>query len=112
MYVLVANAGDPLEDLYGSQAVNREEPIEARRRALLLDVPVPQRYLQWLQGVAGCVVPLAGCDLGVNRSGQPVDTLLGQALTSTLQLVLTAAVLAIILGITVGIITALRQYSG
>lgn len=112
MYVLTANAGDPLEDLYGSQAVNRDELIAARERSLLLGVPVPQRYLMWLQGVAGCVVPLARCDLGVNRTGQEVNALLAQALASTLQLVITAAVVAIILGISVGIVTALRQYSG
>jgi peptide/nickel transport system permease protein len=112
MYVLVANAGDPLEDLYTSQSVNRDELIAARERALLLNVPTPQRYLMWLSGVVGCVVPLAACDLGVNRDGQQVDALLGQALTSTLQLVITAALLAIVLGVTVGIITALRQYSG
>lgn len=112
MYVLTANAGDPLEDLYGDQSPNRDQKIEARIRRLELNVPLPQRYLGWLAGAARCVVPFATCDLGQNRNGQAVSTLLSQALTATLQLVITAAVLAIVLGISIGIVTALRQYSG
>ena len=112
MYVLVANAGDPLEDLYQDQSPNRDQKIAARRERLQLNLPLPQRYLTWLTGAGRCVIPLAKCDLGLNRNGQQVSTLLSQALSSTLQLVVTAAVLAIILGVTVGIITALRQYSG
>ena len=42
---------------------------------------------------------------------QPVSVLLGRAMSSTLQLVTAATILAIVLGITVGIISALRQYS-
>ncbi|GAB2687923.1 ABC transporter permease [Thalassiella azotivora] len=112
MYVLTANAGDPLEDLYTDQSPNRDQKIAARTEALGLDQPVAQRYLGWLGGVSKCLVPGAGCDLGVNRNGQDVSALLAQALTATLQLVVTAAVLAIILGVGIGIVTALRQYSG
>jgi peptide/nickel transport system permease protein len=112
MYVLTANAGDPLEDLYQDQSPNRDQKIAARRERLDLDVPVPQRYLGWLAGAAKCVVPLAKCDLGLNRNGQDVTTLLSQAIAATLQLVFTAAILAIILGVIVGIVSALRQYSG
>jgi len=43
---------------------------------------------------------------------QPVNVLLAQAAGSTLQLVTIATVVAIFLGLTVGITTALRQYSG
>lgn len=112
MYVLTANAGDPLEDLYTDQSATRDQKIAARIEQLNLNMPVPQRYLVWLFGVSRCVVPFATCDLGVNRNNQEVSTLLGQALASTLQLVITASVLAIILGVSVGIISALRQYSG
>jgi peptide/nickel transport system permease protein len=112
MYVLTANAGDPLQDLYQDQSPNRDQKIAARRERLNLNLPIPQRYLLWLGGAAKCVVPLAKCDLGQNRNGQDVSTLLGQAMSATLQLVVTAALVAIILGVTVGIISALRQYSG
>ncbi len=112
MYVLTANAGNPLEDLFALPAATREARIEARVDRLDLNVPVPQRYLMWLAGVGSCVVPFAACDLGLNRDGQEVSELLSQALASTMQLVVTASVLAIIFGITVGIVSALRQYSG
>ena len=62
-------------------------------------------------GAARCVIPFGGCDLGVTIQNQPVNILLGRAMASTLQLVTAATVFAIILGITVGIISALRQYS-
>jgi peptide/nickel transport system permease protein len=112
MYVLVANAGDPLEDLRQLQSQDRELRIAARVERLQLDVPLPQRYLGWLAGVAGCVLPGLECDLGLNRNGQEVVVLLGQALGATMKLVLTAAVVAILLGVAVGIVSALRQYSG
>ena len=51
-------------------------------------------------------------DFGVSVQNQPVNALLGNAITSTLTLVTTATVVAIILGITVGIVSALRQYTG
>jgi peptide/nickel transport system permease protein len=112
VYVLTANSGDPLFDLRQDQTASREAKIAQRRETLQLDTPVPLRYLNWLKGVGGCLLPLASCDLGTNRVGQEVSTLLGQAFASTMRLVVTAAVVAILLGITVGIISALRQYSG
>ena len=57
-------------------------------------------------------IPFAdSCDLGKNIAGQPVTDALGHALIQTLTLVTGATVLAILIGITLGIITALRQYS-
>jgi len=69
------------------------------------------RWLGWLVGAARCVIPFGGCDLGVTIQNQPVSVLLGRAMSSTLQLVTGATILAIVLGITIGIISALRQYS-
>lgn len=111
MYVLVANAGDPLGDLRTDFAPGHEQRKAARIAALNLDQPVPQRYLSWLGGVAQCVLP-GQCDLGLTIRGQEVSGLLPQAMLSTVRLVTAAVVLAIILGVTVGIVSALRQYSG
>ncbi len=105
MYNLVAFSGDPLEDLRTSNAPNKEQLIESRTRLLNLDVIPPLRYFLWLGGL------LRG-DFGVTSQGRSVNALLEQALGSTLQLVTIATIVAIILGLVVGITTALRQYSG
>ncbi len=112
MFVLVANAGDPLADLRTNNSPSRDRLIAARVDRLNLDQPVPQRYLSWLRGVTGCVVPGQPCDLGQNREGQDVTALLSNAMSSTLRLVIIATVLAIIIGISIGIVSALRQYTG
>ena len=113
MYNLIAFAGDPLEDLRASNAPNKEQLIEARIRILRLDVIPPLRYFIWLfgdpsQGTAGVV----GGNFGLTVQGRDVNALLEQALGSTIQLVTIATVVAIVLGLIVGITTALRQYSG
>jgi peptide/nickel transport system permease protein len=113
MYILTTLAGDPLEDLRQSRLPNREQLIAERTSALMLNVPAPLRFFLWLGGAAKCLIPFAGaCDLGVNRSGQQVTELLVRAMGSTIQLVTTAVILAIIVGITTGIVSALRQHTG
>jgi peptide/nickel transport system permease protein len=113
MYVLAANAGDPLQDLKGSSAANRDQLIANRVAALDLDVPPPLRWFLWLGGAVQCLVPFAGrCDLGLTLSNAQVTTVLPAAMLSTIQLVTVAFLLALVLGIVVGIVTALRQYSG
>ncbi|WP_261163848.1 ABC transporter permease [Microbacterium sp. Marseille-Q6965] len=110
MYVLAINSGDPLWDLRESNAENRELLIERRIEYMNLDMPWYQRYLTWLAGVGKCVI--GQCDLGMNRNGQDVAELLGQAAGSTLRLVFLATLIALIVGIAIGVLTAVRQYSG
>lgn len=105
MYILTAISGDPLDELRESNAPNKAELIEARTKLLNLDVAPPLRYFLWLGGI------FRG-DFGVSIQNQPVNALLGNAITSTLTLVTTATVVAIVLGLTVGIVSALRQYTG
>jgi peptide/nickel transport system permease protein len=112
VYMLVAYSGDPLADLRSSNLPNKAAMMQQRTTLLHLDVPPPLRYFTWLGGAVKCVVPFAGsCDLGVTLKGQPVTAALSTAIPSTLQLVSSAAVLAIIIGIAIGVVTALRQYS-
>ena len=110
MYVLTAFAGDPLEELKQGNAPNKAQLIESRTRLLNLDVPPFLRYFIWLRGVLGCL--WGQCDLGQNIQAQPVTVLLQHAAASTIQLVSIASIIAIIIGLIVGITTALRQYSG
>ncbi len=113
VYQLTALSGDPLEDLRGSNAPNRDQLIQARTDLLDLNTPAPLRYFGWLAGAAKCLIPFAAtCDLGQSIQGEPVVTALARAMGNTITLVTTATLLAIIIGVSLGIITALRQYSG
>ena len=113
MYMLVAYSSDPLADLRSSNSPNKQQLISARVQLLQLDVPPPLRWVLWLGGAAKCVIPFANsCDLGSTISNARVTDILPQALSSTIQLVTVALILAILLGVTIGIVTALRQYSG
>ena len=111
VYLLTAYSGNPLADLIGSRDPNREELIAERIRELNLETPVPLRYFSWLAGVGGCFV--GQCDLGQSYvTNQEVTAALAAAVPATLSLVTAATVIAIILGIAVGMVSALRQYSG
>jgi peptide/nickel transport system permease protein len=112
IYVLVANAGDPLADLRTNSSPDRQSLIDARVDRLNLDEPIVTRYVDWLKGASGCFLPGAPCDLGVNRAGQSVTAILDIALAATVRLVLLATALAVMLGVSVGIVSALRQYTG
>lgn len=112
VYVLAAYAGDPLEDLRQSRDPNREALMARRTDLLNLDTPPFLRYFLWLRGSIGCAAPfVAQCDLGSNLQGYPVIDLLGRAIGQTVLLVTAATVLSIVVGITLGIVSALRQYS-
>ncbi|MEP6479579.1 MAG: ABC transporter permease [Rhodoglobus sp.] len=110
MYLLVASSGDPLADLRDSTSPQKAQLMEQRTRLLHLDVPPFLRYFIWIGGVGRCFV--GACDLGVTVQNQPVTVLLQQAISSTLELVTLSQIIAIILGLIIGITTALRQYSG
>ncbi|WP_313811570.1 ABC transporter permease [Glutamicibacter sp.] len=110
LYILVINSGDPLGDLRESNAKNREYLMQQRIDYMNLDQPWYLRYLTWLGGVGRCFV--GSCDLGKNINGVDVGDILANAASSTLRLVLLATVIAAILGISIGVLTAVRQYSG
>ncbi|WP_214468581.1 ABC transporter permease [Microbacterium flavescens] len=112
VYTLTAITADPLADLKASSAANRQELIDNRTQLLRLDLPAPVRYFTWLGGAAKCFI--GQCDLGIafSRSNQQVTDAVASAASSTIQLVTAATIVAIIFGLTIGILTALRQYSG
>ena len=110
VYQLVAVSGDPLAEFRESNRPNKDQLMAQRSALLNLDVPAPLRYFLWLGGAAKCFVP-GQCDLGRTLQGQQVTDALASAIPTTLQLVAGATVLAIVIGISIGIVTALRQYS-
>lgn len=112
VYQLTANSGDPLEELRMSKDPQAAAKMATLSDKLDLDIPPFFRYFKWLGGAASCVI--GQCDLGisVSRGDEPVANAIGNAMESTLSLVMLATVLSILFGVAIGMTTALRQYSG
>lgn len=110
MFVLTINSGDPLFDLRESSSRNRDNLMKQRIEIMGLNKPWYVRYWDWISGVGRCFI--GKCDLGLSRTGQSVNSILGSAMTSTLRLVFLSTILAAVFGIAMGIVTSIRQYSG
>ena len=109
LYNLAAISADPLADLRLSTDPDRDAKILALTRELQLDVIPPLRYFLWLRGVLGIFIGQP--NFGTGRDGLAVIDSLALAIPVTLRLVAAATLIAAILGIMIGIVTALRQYS-
>jgi peptide/nickel transport system permease protein len=95
--------GDPALVMAGEE----KDPavIEQIRRQYHLDQAVPVQYLYWIKGV------LTG-DLGESmRLKQPVLELISQKLPVTLQLASMAMVIALLIGVSAGVISAVKKDS-
>lgn len=93
--------GDPTSSILGVEAT--AEQIAALRSKLGLDLPIWQRYLQWLGGL------LTG-DLGESYNyAMPVGELLSTCVTHTLTLAGLAFVLIVVLAIPLGILSARHE---
>jgi peptide/nickel transport system permease protein len=108
-YNLQAYSSDPLSAFGESTEINKDFLIAKAIRDLQLDVPPPIRYFSWLRGILGGL--WGNFDLGLTTSNIPVSEMISQAIPVTVRLVITSTFLAIILGVSVGMITAMRQYS-
>lgn len=106
VYILMAYAGDPLEFLREITNPTERDAIQRSvTEALSLDVPPVQRYFYWLADV------FRG-DFGISaRTRLPVNDELKLRLPITLKLVTASFSLSIVLGVMIGVVTALRQYS-
>ena len=108
-YNLQAFSSDPLSQFSESTAENKDYLMGRAIRELHLDVPPPIRYFIWFRGV---IAALWGqFDLGLTRDHHPVLDAIANAIPTTFRLVITSTILAIVLGITIGMVTAIRQYS-
>lgn len=105
VFLLVINAGTPapVEQLQ-SRPGHSEAALASLKEQLGLNDPWYVRYGDWASGV------LHG-DFGKDNQGAPVWPNVFRALKVTLRLVIVAELLAIGLGVTVGIVSAVRQYS-
>ena len=103
--------GDPVDAMMGAASFGISTPesqaklVAQIREQLGLDDPLPIQYLHWL----GNALRL---DLGESFiRHQPVATLIAQRLPATLELAGAALVLSVVLGMSVGIIAALKRHT-
>lgn len=95
--------GDPVDLMLGETA--REAEKAALTHRLGLDEPLSEQYLRFLGGL------LSG-DMGNSlRSGEPVAKIIARRLPATLQLGAAAMILALLIALPAGVISATRQYS-
>ena len=109
LYNLDAYSSDPTEGLRTSTDPRAHQQLLSLIRTIHLDVPPPARYFMWLKGVLG--VFTGHFTLGLTRDQNQVSTYITHAIPVTIRLVTLATVVAILFGIGLGIISALRQYS-
>ncbi|WP_299082895.1 ABC transporter permease [uncultured Ruegeria sp.] len=93
--------GDPIDNMLGQERTM--EDVERLRGQLGLDQPFPVQYVKFLQeAVQG--------NFGVSfRQGRPVAEILAERAPATLELAMVSAVFAIVLGIALGVFTAIRR---
>jgi peptide/nickel transport system permease protein len=101
--------GDPLtarmDPTVLAQLQRNPQLLQERRHELGLDQPVPVRYVVWLAGA------IQG-DLGYSiQSHRPIAEEIAKRIPPTLALMSVAILIAILVGIPLGILAALRPYS-
>jgi peptide/nickel transport system permease protein len=95
--------GDPVSLMLPPEATQADR--DTMRQVLGLDKPF---YLQFATFIHNAVQGNFGISL---RLGRPVSTLLVERLPATLELAVTAALIALVVGIPIGVYTALRRDS-
>ena len=108
-YNLEAISSNPLAVFAESTAKNKHYLMQRMIQDLNLDVPPPIRYFIWLRGIISGL--WGDLQLGLTRDNKPVIDAMALAIPTTFRLVIASTILAIVLGITIGMVTAIRQYS-
>jgi peptide/nickel transport system permease protein len=107
MFVIVAAGGDPLSQLKTRNPRPSAAVIALEEHRLRLDQPVLERYWHWLTGIVrGDFGPAVqgGGTMNIRRE-------IGNRALVTVRLVFFAMLLAAVLAIVVGVISAKKQYS-
>nr|WP_163501395.1 ABC transporter permease [Halomonas socia] len=93
--------GDPVLNMVGQEATEADR-AELRAR-LGLDQPVPVQFFQFIANAAQF-------EFGISyRSARPVTDLIVERLPATLELAIISAIFAVVMGIVLGIYTALNR---
>lgn len=108
MYLIVNLApGDPVTALMNPEQMANMGAgwVEQQRESLGLNDPIPIRYAKWLsQTVQGNLGYSSVDRLAVNQK-------IGERILPTVQLMLVVMVISILIGVPLGILSAVRQYS-
>lgn len=97
--------GDTIDAMIGTQFKLTEAQAQALREYYGLDKPLPEQYVRWL------LAALQG-DFGLSvRRGEPVLPLILRHFPLTLELAFLAMVIAMILGIPLGVLAAVKRDS-
>jgi peptide/nickel transport system permease protein len=101
--IMKLTPGDPILNVYGIQPTGDQSYIAELRDKLGLDDPIYVQYSKFLWR-------LIQGDLGRSiASNKPVLSLISEALPNTLVLILSAVAIAALIGIPIGVISAVRQ---
>jgi peptide/nickel transport system permease protein len=104
IFVFVSLSSNPLAQLYQNPHITRAE-VRTIAHAKGLDQPVVERYWVW---VKEAVLHKFGTGL---TSPLPIWPQLTRVLGHTLQLLVAVLVISVIIGVAIGIFSAIRQYS-
>jgi len=95
--------GDPINNMVGQETTTAQR--EALRERLGLNDPIPVQFIKW-------VANAAQGEFGLSyRMGKPVAALIAERLPATMELVLLSALLALLIGVPMGVHTGLRRDS-
>ena len=98
--------GDIIDILFGGDQTASEEVKQQAREQLGLDGSYPEQYWRWISGV------LQG-DFGFSlRNTEPVSNIVFEALTVTIELVVLGLLIATVVGVPLGVLSAVRRDSG
>ena len=101
-FILALSPGDPARMILGEQAT--EESVQMMREELGLNDPIPVRYFRYMSGVLG--------DLGTSyRNKLDVASQVLDRFPNTVLLAVSGMLVAICIGVPVGILSAKRQYT-
>ena len=96
--------GDPVTAYLGERATD-EEQVEEIRERWGLNKPLPEQYLIW-------VGSMIQWDLGNSRRGNvPIESEISNRFPATIELAVAALFLATVLGVPIGILSAIRRNS-
>lgn len=118
-FLLVDLSGDPIAPLRVAVPEVPEESIQAQAERLYEDRAIPERYWIWLTGAElpggfgennGDIGLLQG-KWGPTVSGSELGPELGDRFLITVRLVVAATLLAFVLAIITGVVSAIKQYS-
>jgi peptide/nickel transport system permease protein len=97
--------GDAVLAMISTESPQAEDLIKLRRGQLGVDLPLYVQYFRWL-------MQLLQGNLGYSfQTGESVMDILAARIPATIELMGSALLIAIVLGVVMGVVSALKQYS-